>query len=170
MRKLNSLVYEKLETPIYEEVVTTNLKHSNYREFVACCKEDMVAVAEGVFDEEGAYVSYEVAHIEQIIYLDNKDYTYLNNNYMKDLSILFKKYHIEGGHYRISKNEYRNIYCKVINKETGECIYINPEGYDYIRYMAVEPIVLNVIHKEFLEELDLFGIEELKKSIDDSWC
>jgi len=63
--------------------------------------------------------------------LSNKEYKKLTNDLLQDQAFINKD---EGG-----INDAGEVLCiRVINKESGERILIDPQGYEYPRYTALE--------------------------------
>lgn len=65
------------------------------------------------------------------ILLDDKDFRTFADDFFEDQSWITKE---DGG-----VNEKHEVRCiRVTNKDTGERVLVNSEGYDYPRYTAIE--------------------------------
>lgn len=83
--------------------------------------------------EELKEKGYEGANyqVTRKVELSNEDFRQLTNDLLQDQAFIQKD---EGG-----MNEVGEVLCiRVINKETGERMLIDPQGYEYPRYIAIE--------------------------------
>ena len=67
------------------------------------------------------------------IYVDDYQWKKVTSDFFEDWAMWDKI----GGSLEIN-GTYLTMVCKLINEDTGECVYVNTEGYDYARYVGLE--------------------------------
>ncbi len=67
------------------------------------------------------------------IYVENAQWKKVTSDFYEDWAMWDKI----GGSLEIN-GTYLTMVCKLINEDTGECVYVNTEGYDYARYVGLE--------------------------------
>lgn len=83
--------------------------------------------------EKKEYSTLDECIVIKNIHVDDSTWRQVTEDFYEDWAMWDKI----GGSLEIN-GAYLTMVCKLINEDTGECVYVNTEGYDYARYVGLE--------------------------------